>query len=167
MPKLCNLGFWTHKEDFRWTSTVRQIPHFYQRRLIVRRLYHQITPALYKIILSNAYYFGDFEYQTVVGFGRPIEFLCKAFVEAQTKWATIQKNLVLSFTESYAIFYCCKTTQSLIKDRNFTILSDHWNLLCLKGASNSVTVRWPIALSEIDFTLGFISGANNIIADSM
>ena len=70
--------------------------------------------------LSNARYlsFGDFEYQTVVGVGRPIEFLGKASVGAQTKWTTIQK-------ESYAIFYCCETVHSLISDRKLTILRDH------------------------------------------
>ena len=103
---------------------------------------------------------GGYLYQTVDGKEQPIAFLSKAFVGTQLKWATIQK-------EAYAIFYCCKNLHSLLSDRKFSILTDHRNLLHLKENSNPVIVRWAVALSELDFTLGFIAGTNNIIADFM
>ena len=103
---------------------------------------------------------GGYLYQTVDGVEKPIAFLSKAFVGTQLKWATIQK-------EAFAIYYCCKNLQSLLSDRKFTILTDHRNLLHLKSSSNPVIVRWAIALSELDFSLGFIAGTKNIVADSM
>ena len=66
---------------------------------------------------------------------------------------------------AYAVFCCCKTLHSPISDRKFTIMSDHRNLPCLKGDLHSVILCCANALSELDFTLGFIAGTNNIIAD--
>jgi transposase InsO family protein len=109
---------------------------------------------------ASDYGAGGYLYQTVDGVDKPIAFLSKAFVGTQLKWSTIQK-------EAYAIFYCCKELQHLLSDRKFRILTDHRNLLYLKTSSNPVIVRWAITLSELDFTLGFIAGTDNIVADSM
>ena len=57
--------------------------------------------------------------------------------------------------------------QSLLRDRHFTIRTDHRNLLFITEASNPMIVRWYIELSEFSFTLEFIPGVDNDIADSL
>ena len=52
-------------------------------------------------------------------------------------------------------------------DRFFTIRTDHRNLLFIKEASNPMIVPWYMALSEFSFTLEFIPGVENDIADAM
>ena len=44
---------------------------------------------------------------------------------------------------------------------------DHRNLLFSTEASNPMIVRWYMALSEFSFTLEFIPGVDNDIADSL
>ena len=57
--------------------------------------------------------------------------------------------------------------QSLLRDRFFTIRTDHRNLLFITEASNPMIVRCYIALSEFSFSLEFIPGVDNDIADSL
>ena len=64
-------------------------------------------------------------------------------------------------------FYSCMYLQSLMRDRLFTIRTDHQNLLFIKEASNPMIVRWYMALSEFSFNLSFIRGVDNNIADAM
>jgi transposase InsO family protein len=109
---------------------------------------------------ASDYGIGGYLYQTIDMKDYPIAFVSMSLSGPQTRWATIQK-------EAYAIFHCCMQLESLLRDRKFKILTDHKNLLYIKGASNPMIVRWYMALSEFDFSLGFIAGSDNIIADSM
>ena len=54
--------------------------------------------------------------------------------------------------------------ESLLRDRHFTIRTDHRNLLFIKQSSSRMIVRWYMALS---FNIEFISGEDNGIANSM
>ena len=57
--------------------------------------------------------------------------------------------------------------QSLLRDRLFKIRTDHRNLLFIEEASNPMIVQWYMALSEFSFTLEFIPGVEDDIADAM
>ena len=57
--------------------------------------------------------------------------------------------------------------QSLLCGRRFKIRTDHRNLLHIKEASNPMIVQWYMALSNFSFTLEFIPGVENDIADAM
>ena len=57
--------------------------------------------------------------------------------------------------------------ESLLRDRPFTIRTDHRNLLFIKQSSNRMIVGWYMALPEFTFNIEFISGEDNGIADSM
>ena len=57
--------------------------------------------------------------------------------------------------------------KSLLRDRKFTTFTDHRNLLFISQHSNPMIVRWLMALSEFSFTIEFIAGKDNGIADSM
>ena len=109
---------------------------------------------------ASDYGVGGYLFQTVDGVDQPVAFVSKSFSKSQLRWSVIQK-------EAYGIFYSCMYLQSLLRDRFFTIRTDHQNLLFIKEASNPMIVRWYMALSEFSFNLSFIRGVDNNIADAM
>ena len=109
---------------------------------------------------ASDYGVGGYLFQTVDGKEQPVAFVSKSLSSAQLRWSVIQK-------EAYGIFYSCTYLQSLLRDRQFTIRTDHRNLLFITQASNPMIVRWYMALSEFSFKIEFISGVENGIADSM
>jgi RNase H-like domain found in reverse transcriptase len=70
----------------------------------------------------------------------------------QLNWSTIQ-------TEAYAIFVCCTQRAYLIRDRPFSIHTDHKNLTFMTKNSSSMVTRWYVALQEFDYTLHFVKGS--------
>ena len=80
--------------------------------------------------------------------------------KTQLRGATIQ-------IEAYATYYTCPYLKSLLRDREFTIYTDHNNLLFISQNFNLMVVRWLMALSEFSFKVKFIAGKDNGIADSM
>jgi RNase H-like domain found in reverse transcriptase/Integrase core domain len=90
----------------------------------------------------------------------PVAFVSKSLTTVQLKWAIIQK-------EAFAIYYCCIFLKTLLRDRVFTIRTDHKNLLFIHENSNTMIVRWFMALSQYSYEIEFISGIENGIADSM
>ena len=109
---------------------------------------------------ASDYGVGGYLYQTIDGIDYPIAFVSLSLSGSHSRWATIQK-------EAFAIFYCVLQLEPLLRYRKFSILTDHRNLLFIKEASNPMIVRWYMALSEFDFSLGYIAGPKNIVADSM
>ena len=67
---------------------------------------------------------------------------------------------------AYAIFFVIIYLESLLRDRVFTVRTDHLNLLFITQASNPMIVPWYMALSEFSFKIEFIKGVDNGIADS-
>lgn len=54
-----------------------------------------------------------------------------------------------------------------MRDIEFTLQTDHRNLLFLKEGSDAKVVRWNMAVSEYNFTLEHIPGETNVVADAM
>ena len=98
--------------------------------------------------------------QTIEGVESPIAFVSKSLTEVQLRWSVIQK-------EAYAIFHCCTQLDYLLRDRKFIIETDHRNLTYMQKNTNSMVIRWDIALQELDYTVRFIKGKDNEIADTM
>ena len=68
---------------------------------------------------------GGVLFQVVDTIWQPIDFISKTLTPTQIRWSTIQK-------EAYAIFYCCTQLDYLIRDRTFTIYTDHLNITYMK-----------------------------------
>ena len=83
---------------------------------------------------ASDYGVGGYLFQTVDGIDQPVAFVSKSLSKSQLRWSVIQK-------EAYGIFYSCMYLQSLLRDRLFTIRTDHQNLLFIKEASNPMIVR--------------------------
>ena len=109
---------------------------------------------------ASDYGVGGYLFQTVDGVNQPIAVVSKSLTSAQLRWSVIQK-------EAYGIYYSCMYLESLLRDRPFTIRTDHRNLLFIEQSSNRMIVRWCMALSEFTFNIEFLSGEDNGIADSM
>ena len=109
---------------------------------------------------ASDYGVGGVLFQTVAEIENPVAFVSKSFTEVQLRWSVIQK-------EAYAIFHCCTTLDYLLRDRKFVIQTDHRNLIYLRKNTNSMVIRWDIALQELDYTVDFLSGSKNVIADTM
>ena len=109
---------------------------------------------------ASDYGVGGYFFQTVDGIDQPVAFVSKSLNKSQLRWSVIQ-------IEAYGIFYSCMYLQSLLRDRLLTIRTDHRNLSFITEASNPMIVRWYMALSEFSFTLEFIPGVDNDIADSL
>ena len=109
---------------------------------------------------ASDYGVGGCLFQTVDGIDQPVAFVSKSLNKSQLRWSVIQK-------EAYGIFYSCMYLQSLLRDQFFTIRTDHRNLSFISEASNPLIVRWYMALSEFSFSLEFIPGVDNDIADSL
>jgi RNase H-like domain found in reverse transcriptase/Integrase core domain len=118
------------------------------------------TDPIYLHTDASDYGIGAYLFQIVDGKEVPRALNSKSLSKPQLRWAVIQK-------EAYAIFYACTYLKSLLRDRTFTIRTDHRNLLSIKNHSNPMTIRWFMALSEFSFKIEFIPGVNNNIADSM
>lgn len=87
-------------------------------------------------------------------------FLSKAFSGVQLRWSIPDK-------EAFAIFHTLKEWEYLLRDRKFVLQTDHKNLTYLRAEISAKVKRWRQYISEFDFTIGFIPGADNIVADSL
>ena len=109
---------------------------------------------------ASDYGIGGVLFQIVNTVWRPIAFIRKSLSTTQINWSTIQK-------EAYAIFFCCQQLDYLIRDRKFTIHTDHMNLTYMKQNPTSMVTRWFIAMQELDFTVHFVKGTDNELADAL
>ena len=92
------------------------------------------TDPIYLHTDASDYGVGAYLFQLVDDQETPIAFVSKSLSKAQLRWAVIQK-------EAYAIFYSCTYLKSLLRDRTFTLRTDHRNLLYIKDNSNPMIVR--------------------------
>jgi RNase H-like domain found in reverse transcriptase len=115
---------------------------------------------IYLMTYASDYGIGGYLYQVINDTKQLIAFDSNSLTQTQLTWSTIQK-------EAYAIFFCCAHLDNLLRDRKFTILTDHKNLTFIKQASNPMIVPWHLALRELDFQILFVPGVDNSIADAM
>jgi transposase InsO family protein len=90
----------------------------------------------------------------------PIQFLSKSFSAVQRRWSTIEK-------ECYGLWYCVTQLEHLLRDRHFTLRTDHRNLLYLNNQASPKIVRWKLSIQEYSFDIQHIAGPLNIVADAM
>jgi hypothetical protein len=90
----------------------------------------------------------------------PIQFLSKAFSDVQRRWSVIER-------EAYGIFAGITQLEHLLRDRQFTLRTDHRNLLYLNAQASPKVTRWKLRLMEFDFLIEHIPGPLNVVADAM
>jgi len=91
----------------------------------------------------------------------PIGFISKSIASEHQSWDTPMK-------EGYAIFYALQKWEYLLKDRQFTIKTDHKNLTRLRADhdSNKMVKRWFMSYQEYDILAWeYVKGNDNEIPD--
>ena len=94
----------------------------------------------------------------------PVNFVSKAIASNHSSWDTPMK-------EGYAIFYALRKWEYLLRDRQFTIETDHENLTRLRDdhfETNKMVKRWFTAYQEYD-VLKWVhrKGKDNDIPDTL
>ena len=112
------------------------------------------------ILMTDACDFGigGYCYQLVDNKEQTVALVSKALNDTQYKWSILQK-------EAYAIFYCLKQLQAILRDRHFTIQCDNRGYVFLRTNSNPMVHRWQVDTQEFDFTIESILGIDNPVAD--
>ena len=118
------------------------------------------TSPIYVHTDASQYGMGAYLFQVRDGIQYPIRFISKAFDDRMSRWSTMQQ-------EGYAIYYAITEWDFLLRDRRFTLRTDHDNLTMLKEESNAKVVRWMLALQAYDFEVEHIKGSLNIVADGL
>ena len=90
----------------------------------------------------------------------PIEFISKTLTKSEKKWSTFEK-------EAFAIFYALRKWETYLRDRRFTLFTDHKNLTYISKDPNAKVTRWRLAVQDYDFDIAYIPGEDNFIADAM
>ena len=89
----------------------------------------------------------------------PIMFISKSLDKTQCRWSTPEK-------EMYAIWYSLKKMHYLIGDRQFTIETDHENLIRESWNGSDKVTRWKLDIQSYNFDIKHIAGVTNEVADS-
>jgi transposase InsO family protein len=112
------------------------------------------------ILMTDAcdYGIGGYCYQLVDNTEQTVALVSKSLNDTQYKWSILQK-------EAYAIFYCLKQLQAILRDRRFTVQCDNRGYVFMGTNSNPMVQRWQVDTQEFDFGIEDILGINNPVAD--
>ena len=145
-----------------WTDEAADSFHEIKDLISKSPLLHFIHDTAPITLMTDAsdYGIGGYLYQEVDEQKQLVALVSKSLTKTQLKWSVIQK-------EAYAIFHCCTYLDALLRDRTFTILTDHKNLTYIDKENNQMVGRWRMALQELDYTIGYIPGSKNEVADAM
>jgi hypothetical protein len=124
------------------------------------------SPIFLQTDASN-YGIGAYLYQVVTqpdesSIEHPIGFISKSIHNSHSSWDTPMK-------EGFAIFYALGKWEHLLRDRRFTILTDHENLTRLRvdHDTNKMVKRWFMCFQEFDVeSWKHVKGEENFVADT-
>ena len=102
---------------------------------------------------------GGVIYQVVDDTRVPIAILSKSLTASEKKWAVEEKV-------AYAIYYMLKKHDYLLRDRKFLVYTAHKNLIYMRDSKKEKVLRWKIETQSFDFTLKYIKGVENVLADA-
>jgi hypothetical protein len=109
---------------------------------------------------ASDYGIGAYLFQVVEGDQHPIAFLSKSLDDRMRRWDTPQK-------EGFDIFYALNKFDYLLRDRRFTVRTDHANLTRLREdySTNKKVQRWLTCFQHYDIDFEYIKGSLNVVAD--
>jgi hypothetical protein len=125
----------------------------------VKRLVHECqklyfmddTSPIFLETDASDYGIGAFLYQLINNEKRPIAFISKSLSAVQQRWSVPEK-------ECFAIVYAFHKLAHLLRDRHFTLRTDHENLTRNSVEGSPKVLRWKLAMQQYNFTIEFIQG---------
>lgn len=109
---------------------------------------------------ASDYGVGGVLYQVKEGKVHIIAITSKSLTPVQRRWSTADK-------EAYAIVYCFKKFEYLIKDIHFTLKTDHKNLTYINLENSGKVRRWKIEIQDFDFDIEHVEGKQNGTSDGL
>ena len=91
---------------------------------------------------------------------QPLAFISKSLSDTERRWSVYEK-------EAYAIFYSCRKWEHFLRGNHFHLFTDHKNLTFLNRPPSEKVMRWRLAIQEFDFSVAYIKGERNNVADGM
>jgi len=94
---------------------------------------------------------------------QPVSYISAKMKPAETRYAPHEQELL-------ALVYACATWRHYLHNgQPFTVLSDHQSLrfFTTQPLLSSRQARWKDKLAEFDFTIKYIEGPKNIVADAL
>jgi hypothetical protein len=88
----------------------------------------------------------------------PVGFMSKALNKIQLRWTTIEK-------ECFAIVSALKKWEYLLRDSEFTLYTDHRNLVYLGDPPSPKVRRWKLAIQGFNMMTVHLKGQENLVAD--
>ena len=143
---------WSEKSDAAFAAIVKAIDECPALWFI------DTTSPIYLQTDASDYGIGGFLFQLVNGEVRPVEFLSKTLSKVQRRWHTPDK-------EAYAIIYCLKRWDYLLRDVRFVLQTDHKNLTYLNFEGTAKVKRWKLFIQEYSFDIQYLEGPKNVVAD--
>ena len=108
---------------------------------------------------ASDYGIGAYLFQWDEGIQKPVRFISKSLSPIQKRWTVIEK-------ECYAIYFAFKEFEYLIRDSKFLLRTDHLNLIYINEPKSPKVARWKLLIQDYDFTVEFIKGKDNVMADA-
>lgn len=92
----------------------------------------------------------------------PIAFASRSLNKSEKNYSTIEKELL-------SITWAVKHFRPYLYGRHFTIFTDHRPLIYLFGMTNpsSRLTKFRLTLEEYDYTIHYIKGKQNVVADAL
>ena len=109
---------------------------------------------------ASDYGIGAYLFQLVNEKEYPIMFISKSLTKVQLRWSVPEK-------ECYAIIHALNKMEHLLRDRHFTLWTDHQNLTRIYTTGSAKVHRWQLRLQEFDHDKKFLNGASNQVADNL
>jgi hypothetical protein len=108
---------------------------------------------------ASEYGYGAYLFQKLYGTDeRPVAFCSKTFTGAQMRWQVNEK-------EAFGIYHAIIHFEYLLRDKKFTLQTDHQNLTYISDSCSHKVIRWKIAIMEFNFDCEHIKGVDNSVAD--
>lgn len=124
--------------------------------------YPDFTKQFKVTVDSSSYGCGGVLSQDNNGYDAPISFISRTFKKGEINKAIIEKELI-------AIHFALKTFRHYLYGQKFIVYTDHKPLIYLFKLKNpsSKLMRIKMDLEEFDFTIEYIKGRENVVADAL
>jgi hypothetical protein len=155
------------KQPIDWTPELLQaFADFKQHLSNLQTLYHRDDSADIRVYTdASKYGIGAYICQVIINaegklVEQPLGFISKSLTATERRWSVYEK-------EAYAIFYACKKWEHFLRGVHFYLFTDHKNLTFLNRPPSEKVMRWRLSIQEFDFSVAYIKGENNNVADAM
>lgn len=147
---------------FRWTQDHEDAFQAVKRRILEAPMLHHLDYDREIVLRTDASTdgVGGHLLQRVDGAERSVCFVSQAFNPTQQRWSTIEQ-------EAYGIYFAIVSMTRFLLGHRFVVETDHRNLMFMRKSTAGKVIRWRLRLSEFNFVVRHIPGAENTVADCL